>query len=105
MPDHLFKDYEPQPPRCKAVRVSEENIDAIADYFNLRHEHDKVMSVDMHYDKKGKSLKLKFVADEYATYEITVMPGDILYRVIESGSRYAVTDDRAFWYYSWRERL
>lgn len=95
-----WKTYEPQPPRCHAIVVTEENYDEVCAYFANEYHHDLV-SVTKHVDRTdgGKSLTLKFV-----THEITVKPYQVIRRSVETEGRYGVMDYRDF-NNAWRERL
>lgn len=97
----LWSSYEPQPPRCAAILVTEENWDEVYSHFANEY-HEGLVEVTQRADRKGgggRTLTLKF-----ESYEISVQRYQVIYRTAENDGRLAVMSRQEF-VNTWRERL
>lgn len=106
--DPLWVAYEPQPPNCFALLVTETNYERVAAYFFEPEQMYSMglLAVARHADGRTgeKSLVLTFQDDKQMPYELTLKMWEALVRPGEPGAVYEVVDYRKF-RNEWRERL
>lgn len=95
-----WKTFEPQPPRCNAVVVTDSNWDDVCRFFETEYI-DGLVSATRSADRKAgvRTLTLKF-----ESYELAVHPYDAIKRTVEDEGRYSVQPLRDF-NREWREQL
>lgn len=95
--------YEPMPPRCMAIVVTDSNFDEVADYFD-KEWIENLGACAKHFNRKSgeRSLALTFIDGAGMPYELTLKTWTVL--VSRHGEDFSVIPYTEF-RNDWRKRL